>query len=221
MVTIITCETSLFGHGKAERKYVVHKELLCYHSLFFDKAFNGPFTEGVTQTMQLNDVESDIFGLVVFWVYHQKLGGARRYRGSNPVVELTVQMNHLAQLWILGDRFLMPGLQNAAIDAIFYEDINYVSESTVIEASKLAYSGEFKELRKLMVSKLALEVNWSAGFIADFEGIIDKVPSSMAVDIAKFQRELHRLLRADLRAEIGHRKTFHLGVDGDVLKGKK
>ena len=56
----------------SEDKYIVHKDLICFYSPFFDKAFNGRFLEGETQEMKLPEVSSAIFGIFVHWLYYQK-----------------------------------------------------------------------------------------------------------------------------------------------------
>lgn len=53
-------------------KFVVHKDLICYASPFFDRAFNGAFLEGKTQQMKLPDVETSLFGVFVNWLYIKK-----------------------------------------------------------------------------------------------------------------------------------------------------
>jgi len=54
------------------QKFVVHKELICHSSPFFDRAFNGSFLEGQTQEMKLEDVEASRFGIFVHWLYTRK-----------------------------------------------------------------------------------------------------------------------------------------------------
>lgn len=52
---------------------MVQKSFLCHYSPFFNAAFNGRFIEGETQEMTLEDVETDIFDLLVRWVYEQRI----------------------------------------------------------------------------------------------------------------------------------------------------
>jgi hypothetical protein len=52
--------------------FIVHKNLICHHSPFFEAVFNSSMKEGQTQTMTLEDVESGAFGLLVNWLYTQK-----------------------------------------------------------------------------------------------------------------------------------------------------
>ncbi len=52
---------------------MVPKSLICCYSPFFDAAFNGQFVEGETQSMILEDVESEIFALLVRWLYENQI----------------------------------------------------------------------------------------------------------------------------------------------------
>lgn len=98
-----------FNVGKEHQKFVLHKNLIEHYSPFFENAFNSGFIEGQTQEMNLRDVDADIFGLVVNWVYTQKI---------IPPVEEEVRLVELAQLWCLAGKFLIPQLQNQAIKQI-------------------------------------------------------------------------------------------------------
>lgn len=95
--------------GKEAQKFTVHKNLATHYSPFFEKAFNSGFVEGQTQEMVLEDVEADIFGYVVNWLYTQKI--------IHPDDE-EIQLLEFAKLWVLAGRFLIPRLQNKAIRRI-------------------------------------------------------------------------------------------------------
>ncbi len=48
--------------------FLVHKSLACAQSPFFKAAFESQMTEDITQSMRLEDVEAETFGLLVNWV---------------------------------------------------------------------------------------------------------------------------------------------------------
>jgi hypothetical protein len=87
----------------------IHKDFICYYSPFFDAAFNGNFQEGQTQTMKFDDVDVTAFGVLSDWFYTQKITDS-----EDKLPDLTT----LGRVWILGDRFLIPKLQNMAMDMI-------------------------------------------------------------------------------------------------------
>lgn len=92
------------------KTFLVHKEFLCYYSPFFDAAFNGGFEEGLALEMDFSDVSSEVFDAFVNWIY-----------GQNVVVDSEtapgLQLVLLIDLWILGDRFMAPKLQNQSLVA--------------------------------------------------------------------------------------------------------
>jgi BTB/POZ domain len=45
----------------ASQTFKVYKETLCYYSEFFSAAFNGPFLEGQSQSMTLENVDPAVF----------------------------------------------------------------------------------------------------------------------------------------------------------------
>lgn len=58
--------------------------------------------------MKLEDVDADLFGILVNWCYTQKIEHMER----------DITLLDLGKLWTLGDRFFMPKLQNCAMSAI-------------------------------------------------------------------------------------------------------
>jgi hypothetical protein len=57
--------------------------------------------------MTLDDIDPDAFGLLVDWIYYQR------------VKSDGVDLPTLARLWIMGGRFLIPAVQNLAMDRIY------------------------------------------------------------------------------------------------------
>lgn len=51
------------------RDFILPKSLLCYNSTFFDRAFNGPWKEGVEQEITLSSASVEAFEMVVQWMY--------------------------------------------------------------------------------------------------------------------------------------------------------
>jgi len=102
MVTIIMKSPT----GKTDRKFIMYKSVACYYSPVLDKAFNGTFQEGQTQTMTIDDFQfPDTFGAVQSWMYTQKTDGWKE--------EWANEYNaRLYYVWVLADRLIMPSLQN-------------------------------------------------------------------------------------------------------------
>lgn len=59
--------------GDQKKKFIVHKEVACFHSEVLARAFNSGFIEGQTQTYTLDDVSEGAFKLFVQYLYHQEI----------------------------------------------------------------------------------------------------------------------------------------------------
>lgn len=80
------------------------QDLICYSSLFFKAAFKGEFAEGQSQTMSLDEVNSEVFGLLVHWLYTREIF----LKGLKVVDGQTIIQETLAALWFLTDQLIMP-----------------------------------------------------------------------------------------------------------------
>ncbi|KUJ22798.1 uncharacterized protein LY89DRAFT_763280 [Mollisia scopiformis] len=100
--------------GDLEEDFIVHKYFACHYSPVLRAAFNSDFLEGQTQTYTIIDATPHAVKILVEWLYTQLINTA-------PIEDdaVHVQQRHLlVQLWVLGDRFLIPKLQNLAIHAL-------------------------------------------------------------------------------------------------------
>jgi len=116
---------------KQRRTFVVHKTFATFYSSYFDRAFNGSFIEGQTQSITVKTTPK-IFSILAGWLYRQSL---QNTAGENP--------NHkqLIKLWILADELLMPNLQNDAI-ALFHKIS--ASQSIIPKSERTLGTGLFK-----------------------------------------------------------------------------
>ncbi|KUI63282.1 hypothetical protein VP1G_10435 [Cytospora mali] len=91
-----------------DKTFYVHKEILTKNSPYFDKALNGPFTEGQTQSITFDDIDPNSLAKYirllqqVAYVPDFKL----RARGPSAARVYLYPMEALLKLWELGDRFL-------------------------------------------------------------------------------------------------------------------
>ncbi|KAI4719678.1 hypothetical protein E4T48_04136 [Aureobasidium sp. EXF-10727] len=103
--TVVTIEV-----GPEKKAFVIHKGLLCFYSDYFRAAFNGSFKEAIEAKLSLREESADLFYIVNGFFYTNQL---RRDDQIGSQLHLTT----LGDLWVLGDRYLMPALQNTAMDA--------------------------------------------------------------------------------------------------------
>lgn len=96
------------------KKFVVHKESACFYSPIFKAAFNSTFIEGQTQEYRLDDVNEGTVQFLVQWIYRQEMSIVQLQSGKHDPQEC----QDLVETWVLADRLLVPGLQNAVLAAL-------------------------------------------------------------------------------------------------------
>lgn len=125
-----TIVTFIVGVESVKKNFVVHKHLAAAHSPFFKAAFESPMIEGTTQTMRLEDIEVETFGVLVHWMYTKEikagLGTFINDKGAPDFDFVT-----LAKVWKLAERALMPLLQDAIMAELFKKRDTGTIESLV------------------------------------------------------------------------------------------
>jgi BTB/POZ domain len=103
--------------GTAQRKYLVHKAVLCANSRFFAAAFNNSnLKEGAEQVMHLPEDNVDAFDQFTAWIY----GG---HSGLTVALEDKGLMENL-QFFVLANKFCCVPVQRYVFGNIF----NYYCE---------------------------------------------------------------------------------------------
>ncbi|KAN0103411.1 hypothetical protein V8E51_011724 [Hyaloscypha variabilis] len=120
--------TFVIGPHESAEEFVVHKEHVCYYSPVMKTTFNSLFKEGQTKCYCLEDTEPNVFRLFVQWLYAQDykvISGADTLEGvadSEHATEKERRLNeqdaNMVGLWILGDKLMIPALQNAAMKTL-------------------------------------------------------------------------------------------------------
>ncbi|CAD0110786.1 unnamed protein product [Aureobasidium uvarum] len=105
--TVVTIEV-----GPEKKVFVVHKELLCFYSDYFRAPFDGSFKEAIEGKLTLPDENIDTFYLFDGFLYTNQLRNQERASGSN------IRCYNLSRLWVFGDKYLVPALQNMAMDCL-------------------------------------------------------------------------------------------------------
>lgn len=84
--------------------FTVHKSFLCHHSPYFASAlaFVNLTDTGVTQTLDTYDVDHEVFGMLLHYLYFQRVEMDR----ANWRMDISVK------LYIMGERYKMPAMQN-------------------------------------------------------------------------------------------------------------
>lgn len=131
--------------GPAKKDFTIHKELLVFYSDYFRAALNGSFVEASDRKIELLDVEEDLFQNFHAWIYTRKLVSDH---------DEPLDMLELINLWVFGDRFQVPMLQNCAIDEMFVKrNSDWFGLCVFKEAYKKTVVGS--PLRKALIDLLA------------------------------------------------------------------
>lgn len=157
---------------------MIHKDLLCFYSDYFRGALNGSFKEAIEGKISLPDANADLFYIVNGFLYTREL------RQQNNRMNSDIDLVTLGQLWIFGDRYLMPFLQNTTMDAyIKRASMMNMVFSPRLMVRKYEETSKGSQLRKFLVdwqahrstqSKWRLE-NWPQEALADLALVLSSM----------------------------------------------
>jgi hypothetical protein len=172
------------GPAKTKKTFTIHKDLLVYYSDYFRAAFNGSFVESKKKTMRLADVDVGTFEDFHTWLYTRKFV----YEDDK-----SLSFRHLTNLWVFGDYFQMPMLQNCVMDEIFAKV--KLQQGIPTDMAKIAYAEtvEGSLLRRASIEIIAYFASLSG---KDGSIMADKFRGALTFDI------LHDLVK---ELDIGRR----------------
>ncbi|TVY89195.1 Kelch-like protein, partial [Lachnellula willkommii] len=165
--------------GAAEQKFIIHKDLICHHSPFFRSAFNSRFMEGETQAMTLEDVDPAMFGAVVNWLYTQKIEEMQQDEDGHVVAIREGRLVLLGKLWMLGQRFMMPGFQNKVMSRL-RSKVVLCGANDLRQFANYAWESNSDLLRRFAVDRFATMTEEKM-----FSDVVDDLPPGLLADIAK------------------------------------
>lgn len=93
--------------------FALPKQLLCDLSPFFDRAFNGPFQEGIEQKMKLEDTDITSFQHVIRWMYMGSTAVP-----TVPTVTTKEVLTQYVGFFLLADRLDLQGSLQPDFDAV-------------------------------------------------------------------------------------------------------
>ncbi len=151
----------------------MHKEFVCHYSPVLRAAFNSAFIEGQTQTYTIEEFDDTTGWLLAHWLYSQDLdivGEMKRLEAEHT----------LAYLWVLGDKLLIPRLQNQILRKM--GDLFKESRKLPLQPLKYIYENTTKDcgLRKFMVHRCACYLPPKV-----YHESADKFPIEMLLDLAE------------------------------------
>jgi hypothetical protein len=146
--------------------------------------------EGRTLAMTLDDVDSELFGLLVHWFYTEEVFIKDLEVVNNKTISqecLDKISILLANLWLLADRFLIPLLQNNIMDVLLSSNWSSTSEGVfdfVLYIYENTEHGSPCEIKKFAIILVSEVVNKK--IISGLEG-----PPSSRTSIGFPNRALH------------------------------
>ena len=104
--------------GEEGKKFFAHKALLSFYSTYFERSLNSSFQEGESGEVVLFDVKPKVFQCFFNWLYNGTLFDAAPCQKADEESLMEQQQDLCYKVWIFGHRNDIPGLQNAAINAL-------------------------------------------------------------------------------------------------------
>lgn len=182
------------GSGKVKKEYHVYRNFATYYSPVFDRAFNGKFIEAEIQVYNLVDFDyPDVFGSVLQWMYSESLGTGW------DVGDISTE--DLCGLWMLGDRLLMPNLQDCVVTPLCYRSFGVDLKDNPLPVAIWIYEETVPDSpwRRLFAYKCAYELKWEQGIKSGAHELAAELISEIA---SAYQRDA-------LKCKKGHACTFN------------
>lgn len=180
--------TFLVGPNAVE--FRIHREVIYQQCNVFKAAFESTMIEGQTQIYTLPDISEQCFSLFVQWTYAQKLNLFQLAKGYVHDEEATAEEDAenmaLVELWVFGDRYVLPALQDHVINRIYdiFQATPTISTVTFqyIYANTLSEPDRSSVLRRFIVAMVA---EWAGMQMFGNGDVVDTFPAQMLADICK------------------------------------
>lgn len=177
---------------------------------FFAKAFNGPFLEGQTQTMKFDNIDVGTFGLVVSWLYHQKIEEVTEENSQGTTMTFPQKPVRLAKLWVLTQRLILPVLQNAAMDAL--KDYAFSAQEDLLDMVDYLYQEE--SVGEAVISRrFAVDTYIRIYEKPDAADMLKLMPRGMLVDVGMAFKNHHVGLSNSSRRARKEKSGYHVKLD--------
>jgi hypothetical protein len=169
----------------------IYNDFLSYYCPALAAACHSSTLDRPAQPLELEDIDLDVFGLFIQWIYSQKV--------TNEEGEPAFQ-HQLMQLWVLAERLNMPALQNDAIDGIQARRL-VMGEEFQTKTFNYIYANTIKGamLRKYLVDICVPRLN-----SLKFKVLQQHFPKEMLDEIAEWKGKAAREMDMD---------NYHVVVD--------
>jgi hypothetical protein len=93
-------------------EFSVYRGLLEYHSGYFRSLLNGTFADSGMDHVTIRGTSITTFKIVNLW-----LNSGRLYAPGSCVSSFPLSYNDIFELYVFGDKYIIPRLKNAAVEA--------------------------------------------------------------------------------------------------------
>lgn len=175
--------------GKSEKKFTVHRSLVCKSSEFFEASTSIRWKEGQENTVRLPECEPSTFTTYIGWLYTSEVDLLEADEKEVPWVDkdgttLTQRLNltrRAIDCYALGDMVLDNGFLNAVVDELISisEKCNTVPghESVKYAWDKIPKDGK---LADLLVDFYAVGLD-----VKEFDAMLPELPAEFVARIAR------------------------------------
>lgn len=146
--------------GPNEKKWVIHEGLLTRLSSFFRAAFRSEFQEAEDGVLRLPEDDPRAFEIFFAYAYSHSLGDIIDKTKSlpSPNGAKFTERDYLS-LYVLASKYLMEGLQNEVVDALYLRYRNTELSPTPQDVEYLyQHTDEGSKMRQLLAYRLAVDV---------------------------------------------------------------
>ena len=175
--------------GEEQKKFFVHKKLICHYSGFFRGALEGNFAEAEDNVVELEDDHPDLFALFVTWLYTKHINLTINASEAQIPLPPAVSENYsevAVRLWVLADKLQARRFGNAVISE--FHSILTGPKSSIRYAALVytwSHTTDNANLRKLLVEWVARTVN--LGKVGGHDE-----PADLMVELVKRMYELRQ-----------------------------
>lgn len=185
--------------GPSEKTYTLHEKALSSGSAFFAKALkDGRFKEGAEMCIKLPEETPEIFESLVQWLYNG-------FVQHDITIPGKISLYAFPQIYAIANRLLIPGLKDAAVDALKKRATS--EEGCILDSEVVAtiykYAPASSAFRRIVVEAIVSEVLVPNGLSEDDHYVDGLLTSHEDVPL-----EVVRGLMAARRPHMNHWKQM-------------
>jgi hypothetical protein len=215
------------GEGEQGAEFTAHKNILCKASPFFKAACKPEWMKPGDNVIKLPEDNAEVIKMMIFWIYHDEVCIAKF--DDKSVIDtcekaLKAPWGLFAQLYVIGQKYQMPRLQDDAIDALLHHcEDHYLTAGIISWVYENTLKGD--KLRKLIfrIAKRDLDRSKLATFCNSlcWEFLFDMTYAS-AEDVDGQELEDNEILIAHDDPQEDFCAEYHVdgGCEGDCVEIK-